>query len=181
IVGASGFPCDDARRVTAEEAARQNSRLPLAFAWGVQESADHDRVSFDVLATIAMDAPRFLSPTGTKQVSAHAVGGLGQQRLTQANRKFPRFILVLDYSGSMAADLNGGNGHPNSIDILKSSVNGMLDLHAKIKYGLVIFSTNVMKTVPLDPGTSSGEPTPGYDEQIRQVVNSTQLGNMTST
>ncbi|HKA86202.1 MAG TPA: vWA domain-containing protein [Haliangiales bacterium] len=181
IIRDLGFPFDDAKRVKAEEVARQNSRLPLAFAWGVRESADHDRVSFDVLATIAMDAPRFLSPTGTKQVSAHAVGGLGQQRLTQANRKFPRFILVLDYSGSMAADLNGGNGHPNSIDILKSSVNGMLDLHAKIKYGLVIFSTNVMKTVPLDPGTSSGEPTPGYDEQIRQVVNSTQLGNMTST
>ena len=44
-----------------------------------------------------------------------------------------------------------------------------------------IFSTNVMKVIPLDPGTSSGEPTPGYDDQIRQAVNSTQLGNMTST
>ncbi len=181
IIRGLGFPFDDAKRTKAEEVARQNSRLPVAFAWGVQESPDHDRVSFDVTATIAMDAPRFLYATGVKQVSAHAVGGLGQQRLTQANRKFPRFILVLDYSGSMAADLNGGTSHPNSIDILRSSVNGMLDLHAKIKYGLVIFSTHVMKTVPLDPGTSTGEPTPGYEEQIRQVVNSTQLGNMTST
>jgi hypothetical protein len=181
IIRQLGFPFDDAKRGKAEEIARQNSRLPVTFAWGVQESEDHDRVSFAVTASIAMDAPRFLYANGTKVVSARAVGGLGQQRLTQANRKFPRFILVLDFSGSMVYDLNGGLSHPNSIDILKSSVNGMLDLHAKIKYGLVIFSTTVMKVIPLDPGTSSGEPTPGYDDQIRQAVNSTQLGNMTST
>jgi Flp pilus assembly protein TadG len=176
-----GFPFDDAKRGMAEATASANTRLPVSFAWGVEEAPDRDRVSFAVTATINMDAPRFLYPSGVKTVSARAVGGVGQQRLTQANRKFPRFILVLDYSGSMAADLNGGNGHPSSIDVLKSSINGMLDLHARIKYGLVIFSTHVMKTIPLDTGTSTGEPTPGYEEQIRQAVNSTQLGNMTST
>ena len=178
IVRALGLPFDDAKRARAEEIARRNTRLPVAFSWGVAESADHDKLSLEVVATLGMEAPRFLYPGGTKTVTARAASGLGQQRLTEANRKFPRFVLVLDYSGSMIADLNGGNGHPSSIEVLKSSINALLDLHLPIKWGVVIFSSQVMKTVPLDAGT---EPTRGYDEQIRQVVNATQLGNMTNT
>lgn len=81
----------------------------------------------------------------------------------------PKFVLVLDYSGSMAANF-GGN---TRIDSLRLAVNEMLDLGADlIEFGLVMFDAAVSRVIEVD-----------YDPDqdiIRAALNSRGPGGSTN-
>ncbi len=79
-------------------------------------------------------------------VSSNVVGQVRHEYATVEERR-PKFVLVLDYSGSMASSLPGGGAA--KIDVLRQSINAMLDRHYRVDYGAVLFSQDVMAQVPI--------------------------------
>lgn len=63
-----------------------------------------------------------------------------QENFDDAERRRPKFVLVLDYSGSM----NAGFGGSTRIATLKRAVNRFLNLRLEIEIGVVIFSSDVI-------------------------------------
>jgi uncharacterized protein YegL len=78
------------------------------------------------------------------EVSTTAVGEVVHRYLPAEERR-PKFVLVLDYSGSMG--LRFGNG--TRTDALKDSVNMLLGRGYRIDYGAVIFDDSIVATVPI--------------------------------
>src|SRR5262249_10949807 len=70
---------------------------------------------------------------------------------TQAQKKYPKLVIVLDYSGSMMAPLWAGS--KTSIQALVDAVNALIDRNYDIKYGLVLFATGVFDKVQLALGS----------------------------
>lgn len=78
------------------------------------------------------------------EVTTTAVGEVTHRYLPAEERR-PKFVLVLDYSGSMRSRF--GNG--TRTDALKSSVNALLGRGYRIDYGAVIFDNSILATVPI--------------------------------
>lgn len=88
---------------------------------------------------------------------SRARAAITQENFDEAERRLPKFVLVLDYSGSMNS--NFGNG--SRLDSLKRAVNGLMDLQLDVEYGLVMFSSDVMRTEPIRPNNEA---------RIRQAI-----------
>ncbi len=56
--------------------------------------------------------------------------------------RYPKLVLVLDYSGSMGAGFGGGT----RMDSLRNAVNGLIGQDLRIDYGLVMFNGDVIDT-----------------------------------
>lgn len=76
----------------------------------------------------------------------------------QGDFRFPKLVLVLDYSGSMAA----GFGGSSRIEALRRAVVDLLDLRLRVEYGLVMFNSGVITEVGID-----GDP---VQNDIRQAI-----------
>lgn len=176
IVKHEGLPFDANKQGKAEAIARANSGLQLEFHWDpVQESKDFVDIPCHVTAKVP--APSFIFSSGFVEVRGSAVGTAPQTTMDQVVRKYPKLVLVLDFSGSMWRKLGtdpgpDGNGvwtnsktdPANSYQKLLKAVNMLLDLKYDIKYGLVIFETKVIAaaTVPIALGNR---------ELVQQKVN----------
>ena len=88
---------------------------------------------------------------------------------TEVERRLPKLVLVLDYSGSMWQSF--GNGRTR-IDSLRTAVNGLLDQQLDVEYGLVIFSSSVLSVVDVDAD-------PNQDD-IRQAMSARDPGGSTN-
>jgi hypothetical protein len=108
-------------------------------------------VSLVCQASIDVSAPMMIWSSGKVNVSASATGSVKQITLTQAEKKYPKLVIVLDYSGSMMATL--WNGSKTSIQALDDAVNALIDRNYDIKYGLVLFATSVFDKVQLALGS----------------------------
>ncbi len=64
-----------------------------------------------------------------------------QIEFDEAERRYPKFVLVLDYSGSMGGE---------KIRALRSAVTGLLDAQLRVEYGLVMFNSDVIRTIGVD-------------------------------
>jgi Flp pilus assembly protein TadG len=168
LVRERGLPFDAAARNAAETIARHNSALPINFQWNITQSAD--TLDVDVRAVASVDLTTLVFNGGSQQVEARARGSLTQSRFDEAERRLPKLALVLDYSGSMALPFSGGGGQ--AIDVLESSVAGLLGADLMIDYGAVFYSTNVFRTVAVGPGAPN---------QIMNVMNSYGAGGSTNT
>jgi Flp pilus assembly protein TadG len=144
-----GMPFNLATRQAAEAMARKNSKLPVNFTWTVNETAS--AVDFTVATSIDVDLPLLAFTESRKQVQANATGRVPQSRYDEAERRYPKLTLVLDYSGSMALPFSGGSG--KAIDVLENSVRGLLNANLRIDYGAVFYSTNVFRTIGIGPST----------------------------
>ena len=74
------------------------------------------------------------------------VAGEVRHEYVEVEERRPKFVLVLDYSGSMGAQFGGGG---NRTAALKQSVNTLLNRHYKVDYGAVIFDNDIVATVPI--------------------------------
>jgi Mg-chelatase subunit ChlD len=155
-----GLRFDAVKQGKAQEVASRNSSQNLVYQWTTAETPD--RVDIQVRVTADVSAPMFIFPSGKLQVSATAKGTAGQQTVTEAEKKYPKLVLVLDFSGSMRRPPgdDGDNFLPitdtrNSYHVLRRAVNLLLDFNFDIKYGLVLFAATVFKTVPIDLGNIS--------------------------
>jgi hypothetical protein len=148
--------------------ARKNSKLPINFTWTVNETGS--AVDFTVATSIDVDLPLLAFTESRKQVQANATGRVPQSRYDEAERRYPKLTLVLDYSGSMDLPFSGGSG--KAIDVLESSVRNLLNANLRIDYGAVFYSTNVFRTIGIGPST------PG---QINATMNTYGAGGNTNT
>ena len=103
-------------------------------------------------------------------VSARSVARLPQLTFTTAERRVPKLSLVLDYSGSM--DLPFSSGVGRAIDILESSIRGLLNAGLELDYSGVFYSTNVFAQVGLGAGAPA---------QINTKMNTYDAGGSTNT
>jgi hypothetical protein len=168
IIRDRGMPFDGAARASAEDLARRNSRLPASFAWNVSETAT--AVHVEVETTIPVSLPTLIFSGGSRDVHASASGQVTQSRFDEAERRLPKLALVLDYSGSMDLPFSGGGGR--AIDILESSVAGLLAADLMIDYGGVFYSSDVFRTIAVGPGAPA---------QIVDAMNTYDAGGMTAT
>lgn len=98
---------------------------------------------------------------------SRATAGVTQEAFDDAERRLPKFVMVLDYSGSMGVDFGGRS----RLSALVRAVNGMLDLGLRIEYGVVMFSSNVLDRVNVGPGN---------ENRIRNVISSRGPGGSTN-
>ncbi|HTM20586.1 MAG TPA: vWA domain-containing protein [Kofleriaceae bacterium] len=163
-----GMPFDLQTRQAAEAVGRKNSKLPVNFVWNVAESST--AVDFTVNTSIDMEVPALAFTDTHTQVLANATGRVPQSKYDEAERRYPKLTMVLDYSGSMDLPFSGGSG--KAIDVLESSVRNLLNANLRIDYGAVFFSTGVFKTIGIGPSS------PG---QINATMNTYGAGGNTNT
>ena len=142
-----GLPYDASARLAAEATGRGNSPLPIVFTWTVTE--DGDSVDIQVQAQIAVTGPTLIMNGGSRIVTSSAVAQVAQSRFDEAERRLPKLVLALDYSGSMTLPFSGGSGM--AIDVLETSVSTLLAANLDIDYGAVFFSSNVFRTHAISP------------------------------
>ncbi len=152
VVRERGFPFDAASRTAAESAGSANVNLPVSFALNVRETAD--AVEFEVVAQAPVRVSPWIFASGVTTVSARAKGKVTQNRFDDAERRYPKLALVLDYSGSMNQIMPGSGGQ-SAIRVLRDSVRGLLDAALRVEYGAVLYSSNVLDAIPVAPGSEN--------------------------
>jgi len=162
-----GMPLDATIRAAAEDVGRGNSNLPVTFAWSVTEDADS--VDIEVTAQIQVAGPTLVMGGGTRLVTSRAKASVTQTRFDEADRRLPKLVLVLDYSGSMGAPFVGGG---QKLAVLEDSVSALLARGLMVDYGGVLYSSNVFKTVGVGPSA------PG---QIQAAMDTYGAGGATNT
>lgn len=168
LVRDRGLPFNNQKRLAAEAVARRNSNLPLAFTWNVRESATS--VDIDVRASVNLSLPTLVFTGGSTEVSARASGRVSQVRIDDAERRLPKLVLALDYSGSMRLPFSGGGS--SAIDVLEQSVAGLLRADLMVDYGAAFYSSNVFRTVSINPNAPN---------QIINIMNRYGAGGVTNT
>ncbi len=159
IVKYEGLQVVSEQQTRAEALARLNSKLPLTFVW-TRPPETATAVDFQCKATAAVPAPMFIWNAGTLSVSATASGRAEQQTITQAEKKYPQFVIVMDFSGSMMAAMGGGqpsSAQNDSFHVLLRAVKRLLDEDYDFKYGMVAFAstaTKITSKVQLGNGTA---------------------------
>ncbi len=168
VIKERGLPFNANKRAAAEAIARGNSGRDIRFAWSVTETAD----SIDITAVTAIDVdtPLLVFSDSSTEVRARSVAHLSQTRFDSAERRLPKLALVLDYSGSMDLPFSGGSAR--AIDVLESSVTGLLNAGLEIDYGGVFYSDNVFRSIPI--GASA-------PNQIITTMNGFDAGGATNT
>lgn len=140
-----GMPFNLAKQGLAEELARGNANLPVSFQWETQETATEIR--FRCTASVAVPAPRLVWSDGVVNVTASARASSRQQTITEAEKKYPQLVMVLDYSGSMRRSFDGSwdddQGNDSFWDLIDAA-NALLDKNFEFRYGLAIFGTHVL-------------------------------------
>ncbi len=145
-----------------------NSRVTdVAFVPQVTETPDS--VIVWMATELDVSAPRFVNTNGFVPVGAKAAAKIGQFIQADVEWKYPKLVLVLDYSGSMAETLRGGGGQ--AIDVLENSVRQILEDGMKIDFAATFFESALAGFVPFPPQ--------GSLDQIRQQLDS--LGPMGGT
>ena len=168
VIRDRGLPFNATSRMAAENIARRNSQLPVVFTWNVNQTATS--VDIDVVTTIDVNVPTLIFSGGSRTVQASASGQVAQSRFDEAERKLPKIVLALDYSGSMSLPFSGGGGA--AIDVLEDSVAGLLAADLMVDYGAAFYSSSVFRTVAIGPGAPA---------QIVNIMNAYGAGGVTNT
>ena len=166
IVKHDGLPFDQKKQnAAAAMAFRNHPGLDFTIKWTESETATS--VDVQCHASIDVNTPLLIWKSGHLQVTAVASATVAQITETQATRLFPKLMLVLDYSGSMTSHLGGRSSQPESITKLRQSINALLASPASFKYGLVIFASDVLDSLP---------PALGQNDTIKKKVNGSPHG-----
>jgi hypothetical protein len=117
-----------------------------------EPTVTRDQVALTCQAATTVQVPALIWAGGQFQVTASASASVAQTTLDDATKKYPRLVLVLDYSGSMLSPLwkQRSDPHaPSSVDILMQEVDKLLAKNYNIKLGLVIFASEVLDSVAI--------------------------------
>jgi von Willebrand factor type A domain/Putative Flp pilus-assembly TadE/G-like len=163
VIRLDGLPFNAQKELKVAEIALRN--LGPGASVEVIATDEQDQVSFECIVQLNVGVP-----WGAELVTAKAAGKVAQKKYDNAIEVKPRFVLVLDYSGSMERGMVGDAGGRKSIDVLKDAVRTLFEMDLPVKYGAVLFSDNVTKI-----GISPDAPA-----QVRAKIN-TPLGPATMT
>lgn len=117
-------------------------RCPVARKVGAGATASY--VFEYETAEINVQVPTGLMDLQNVEVQTEVRGQVDHHYLPAEERR-PKFVLVLDYSGSMGARFGGGN----RTAALKDAVATLMGRGYRIDYGAVIFDNEIMATVPI--------------------------------
>ncbi len=163
-----GLPFTASARAAAESLAQRNSQLPIAFQWNITQTPT--QVDVQVRTAITLNMPTLVWSGGQTTVEARASAKIAQSRFDDAERRLPKLVMALDYSGSMTLPFSGGGSR--AIDVLENSVAALLATDLMIDYGAAFYSSSVFRTV----GISDGAP-----NQIVNIMNNYDAGGATNT
>lgn len=108
------------------------------------------------LQTTALSDNAGLTGLDEIDVSARAVAQVyNVSKRLDLDREPPRIVLVLDYSGSMGANFGGGSTRNQALEesvVHILALNLQLPGDARVRWGLVTYSTDVMDTVAIGVG-----------------------------
>jgi Flp pilus assembly protein TadG len=167
LVRDRGMPFDAAAQAAAEATGSANAKLPVSYTWTVTERPDS--VDIEVTTAIAV-AGGVAMIGGDRTVRSAATAAIRQSRFDEADRRLPKLVLILDYSGSMNAPFFGGGD--TKINVLENSVAGLLAADLMIDYGAAFYSGGVFATVGIGPGAPA---------QINNVMAANGAGGVTNT
>lgn len=120
-----------------------------------RDNGDGTRTQVITMGISANYEPDFaFGATERQNIQRGAVMEVDESLFDEVEMRRPKFVLVLDYSGSM----NGSFGGRTRIQALRAAVNGLLDQRLEIEYGLVNFSSSILNVVGVQ-----------YDEQQRDI------------
>lgn len=163
-----GLPFSASSRAAAESLAQRNSQLPVQFQWNLTQTADEVNVS--VRTAITLNLPTLVFSGGSTTVNAKASARIAQTRFDDAERRLPKLVMALDYSGSMTLPFSGGGSR--AIDVLENSISSLLATNLMIDYGAAFYSSSVFRTVAISPGAPN---------QIVNIMNAYDAGGSTNT
>lgn len=163
-----GLPFTAASRAAAESLAQRNSQLPVQFQWNISQTPDE--VVISVQTAITLNMPTLVFSGGSTTVNANASARIAQTRFDDAERRLPKLVMALDYSGSMTLPFSGGGSR--AIDVLESSVAALLGTDLMIDYGAAFYSTSVFRTVAISDAAPN---------QIVSIMNTYDAGGSTNT
>lgn len=168
IIRDRGLPFNGAARAAAESLAQRNSQLPIAFQWTITQTPA--AVNVQVRTSINLNLPTLVFSGGSTTVEARASASVSQTRFDDAERRLPKLVLALDYSGSMTLPFSGGGSR--AIDVLETSVAGLLATDLMIDYGASFYSSSVFRTVAISDSAPN---------QIVNIMNAYDAGGNTNT
>jgi hypothetical protein len=128
-----------------------------------------DSVIVWMSSAVDVSAPRFVNAGGAVPVGAKGAARINQFIQSDVEWKYPKLVMVLDYSGSMASALSGSGS--DAITVLEDSVRQILDEGMKIDFAATFFESTLAGFVPFPPQ--------GSLDQIRHQLDS--LGPMGGT
>ena len=119
------------------------------------------------VVTRSIDVPLGLFDTRQVQLTASAESFAAEKVITEVEERRPKFVMVLDYSGSMSHDFSGDT----RIGALKAAVNGILAENFNIDYAVVLFESGLRGSVGFGANNVRA---------IRDMVNSNDPGGATN-
>ncbi len=100
------------------------------------------------LARRTIDVPTQLFDTPSVDVVASADSFATESVIEQVEERRPKFVLVLDVSGSMGADFGGGRSRCGA---QQAAVAGLMSRGYRVDYGAVLFAQGVQGVVAVGP------------------------------
>jgi hypothetical protein len=149
IVKTEGLPFDGAKPEQARNVAYANHpgmHFDIVFP---DPTVTPDQVSLTCQAATTVQAPALIWAGGQFQVTATASASVAQTTLTDANKKYPKLVLVLDYSGSMNDFHLLADPSETTYQALVKEVDKLLAKNYNIKLGLVIFADHIYDQVAI--------------------------------
>jgi Mg-chelatase subunit ChlD len=158
-----GMPFDASMQERAEAIARANSNHDLSFEWDVVQHSEEIHVKVSV--TLHVELPAIVG--GDRDITRSATAAIKQRRFSQAERRLPKLVMVLDYSGSMRSPfIDGGQ---SKIAALEASIHALLSTPLMVEYGAVFYASGILNRVAVEEANN---------EHIRDVMRDTNIPNI---
>jgi hypothetical protein len=149
VLGASvyladhGLPSSAADLHAADAVIPLHLRTPVTSQWRWGELPGGDGLYADVVVTMPPVASLGgVLPLGPP-LRATARATVSQNHFNEALTRRPKLALVLDFSGSMQDYMPGGS---SKVQVLRDSINALLNLNLDVDIGAVLFSSDVIGT-----------------------------------
>jgi hypothetical protein len=101
------------------------------------------------IARRTIDVPTRLFDTPSVEVNAAADSFATESVIEQVEERRPKFVLVLDVSGSMGTNFGGGRSRCGA---QQAAVAGLMSRGYRVDYGAVLFAQGVQGVIPIAPG-----------------------------
>src|SRR5690606_25452736 len=114
----------------AESTAQANVASPVTFDWSITPTGD--AVDIEVVTRTTVSLTQMVW-NGQRELTRRARAELPQSSLDNTERRQPKLVLALDYSGSMDLPIQTGST-ARAIDVLEGSVRALLDAGLRVSY-----------------------------------------------
>lgn len=148
VIRANGLPFDTDERLSAEALAQLSVRTGVTFSWNLTETEDFIEVELVTSADVEVSAAVFAG--GRRTLTRRATARLPQREISATERRRPKLVLLLDYSGSMDLAIDGSSTR-RAIDVLEDSIDALLAADLEVDYAAALYNSRVFDSVAFGP------------------------------